>query len=224
MRRITPLGGYSKAADLPQLIPVFPLDGALLLPHGALPLNIFEPRYLNMIDDAMAGERIIGMVQTAPGGTPERPHLSGIGCAGRITSFSETGDGRYLITLTGVCRFETGEELNVRTPYRQVRAVYAPFEADLADAAIAPGADRRRFAKVLKLYLNHRDLDLDWETANAAPLEALVNSLSMGLPFTPPEKQALLEARSFGQRFEVLTTLLEIDAAEDGDDEPHSVQ
>jgi len=218
------MAGYLRTADLPQVIPVFPLDGALLLPGGELPLQIFEPRYLNMIDDAMAGDRIVGMVQTRPGGERARPALALVGCAGRITSYAETPDGRYLITLTGVCRFEIGEELNVRTPYRQVRAVYAPFEADLADAAIAPGADRRRFAKVLKLYLNHRDLDLDWETANAAPLEALVNSLSMGLPFTPPEKQALLEARSFGQRFEVLTTLLEIDAAEDGDDEPHSVQ
>jgi Lon protease-like protein len=216
--------GYRQTGDLPQVIPVFPLDGALMLPRADLPLQIFEPRYLNMVDDAMAGDRIVGMVQTRSGGDRARPGLAVVGCAGRITSYAETPDGRYLITLTGVCRFETGEELNVRTPDRQVRAVYAPFEADLADAAIAPGADRRRFAKVLKRYLNQRDLDLDWDTANAAPLESLVNSLAMGLPFTPPEKQALLEARSFGQRFAVLTTLLEIDAEEDGDDEPHSVQ
>jgi len=216
--------GYRHAGDLPQVIPIFPLDGALLLPRTELPLQIFEPRYLNMIDDAMAGDRIIGMVQTWPGGDRARPNLARVGCVGRITSYAETPDGRYLITLTGVCRFETGEELNVRTPYRQVRAAYAPFESDLADAAIAPGADRRKFARVLKGYLNHRDLDIDWETANAAPLEALVNSLAMGLPFEPAEKQALLEARTFSQRFEVLTALLEIDAADDDDDEPRSLQ
>jgi Lon protease-like protein len=218
------MAGYRNAGDLPQVIPVFPLDGALLLPRTELPLQIFEPRYLNMVDDAMAGDRVIGMVQTRPGGDRVRPNLAQVGCAGRITSFAETPDGRYLITLTGVCRFETGEELGVRTPYRQVRVDYTPFETDFADAAIALGADRRKFATALKRYLNHRDLDLDWETANAAPLEALVNSLAVGLPFDPAEKQALLEARSFGDRFDVLLALLEIDAAEDDDDEPRPMQ
>jgi Lon protease-like protein len=218
------MAGYRNAGDLPQVIAVFPLDGALMLPRTELPLQIFEPRYLNMVDDVMAGDRIIGMVQTRPGGDRIRPNLARVGCAGRITSFAETPDGRYLITLTGLCRFEAGEELSVRTPYRQVRADYAAFEADFADAAIAPGADRRKFANVLKRYLNHRDLDLDWETANAAPLEALVNSLAMGLPFNPAEKQALLEARRFRDRFDVLLALLEIDAAEDGDDEPRPLQ
>ena len=206
-------GGYRQAADLPQVIPIFPLDGALLLPRGELPLQIFEPRYLNMIDDVMAGDRIIGMVQTRQGGDRSRPNLGHVGCAGRITSYAETSDGRYLITLTGICRFETAEELNVRTPYRQIR-----LERRIA------GADRRRFSRALKRYLNHRELDIDWDTASKAPLEALVNSLSMGLPFDPAEKQALLEAGDFAKRFEVLTALLEIDAVEDGDDEPHSVQ
>ena len=114
--------GYRTLADLPQVIPVFPLDGALLLPGGVLPLQIFEPRYLNMIDDAMAGERMIGMVQTGGRADRARPGLARVGCAGRITRYSETGDGRYLIALTGVCRFETGEELALPTPYRQVRA------------------------------------------------------------------------------------------------------
>src|SRR5689334_6925314 len=123
--------GYRRTSDLPQLIPVFPLDGALLLPGGELPLQIFEPRYLNMIDDAMAGDRLIGMIQTK-GGKRSNPILAAVGCVGRITSYNETSDGRYLITLTGVCRFEPGEELNLRTPYRQVRAKYARFEADLA--------------------------------------------------------------------------------------------
>src|SRR5579863_9562822 len=118
--------GYHKVSDLPALIPVFPLDGALLLPGSQLPLQIFEPRYLNMIDDAMSGARLIGMIQTTPGGERIKPLLAGVGCVGRITSYAETGDGRYLITLTGVIRFETGEEAPRLTPYRQIRAIYAP--------------------------------------------------------------------------------------------------
>jgi Lon protease-like protein len=220
------MAGYRKTADLPQVIPVFPLDGALLLPGGDLPLQIFEPRYLNMVDDVMAGDRIIGMIQTRAGGDRERPRLANVGCAGRITSYAETSDGRYLITLTGICRFECGEELGIRMPYRQMRARYDRFEGDLAEgeAGDAPAAARDRFAKALKRYLNHRELDIDWETASTAPLEALVNSLAMGLPFEPAEKQALLEAPDLAGRFETLATLLEIDALEDGDDEGHSVQ
>jgi Lon protease-like protein len=220
------MAGYRRAADLPQMIPVFPLDGALLLPGGDLPLQIFEPRYLNMVDDVMAGDRIIGMIQTRPGGERSRPMLADVGCAGRITSYAETSDGRYLITLTGVCRFEPGEELSIRSPYRQVRARYDRFEGDLArdEQAQAAEAVRGRFAQALKRYLNRRELDIDWETAKSAPLEALVNSLAMGLPFEPAEKQALLEAPDLTARFETLATLLEIDAVDDGDDEGHSVQ
>jgi uncharacterized protein len=216
--------GYRRTSDLPQLIPVFPLDGALLLPGGELPLQIFEPRYLNMVDDAMAGDRLIGMIQTK-GGKRSNPILADVGCVGRITSYNETSDGRYLITLTGVCRFQPGEELNLRTPYRQVRARYDRFEADLDrdGEAVAPPAARARFAKALKRYLNLRELDIDWETANEAPLEALVNSLCMGLPFDPAEKQAFLEADGLTGRFEALTTLLEIDAG-DEDDGPHALQ
>jgi Lon protease-like protein len=217
--------GYRRAADLPQLIPLFPLDGALLLPGGELPLQIFEPRYLNMVDDVMAGDRVVGMIQTK-GGERSRPRLADVGCLGRITSYAETADGRYLITLTGICRFEPGEELNLRTPYRQARARYDRFEDDLdeADAEEAPQAIRDRFAKALKAYLNHRELDIDWETATTAPLEPLVNSLAMGLPFDRAEKQALLEAPALTDRFEALTTLLEIDCLDDGDDETHSMQ
>lgn len=218
--------GYRRAADLPQMIPVFPLDGALLLPGGELPLQIFEPRYLNMVDDVMAGDRVIGMIQTK-GGDRERPSLAGVGCLGRITSYAETADGRYLITLTGVCRFDAGEEIAIRTPYRQVRANYDRFEDDLAETdekTEAPGAVRDRFAHALKRYLNHRDLDIDWETATTAPLEPLVNSLAMGLPFEPAEKQALLEAPRLADRFEALTTLLEIDCLEDGDDDAPPMQ
>jgi Lon protease-like protein len=217
---------YRRIADLPQVIPVFPLDGALLLPGGDLPLQIFEPRYLNMIDDVMAGDRIVGMVQTKPGGDRTRPPLADVGCAGRITSYAETSDGRYLITLTGICRFEPGEELPIRAPYRQLRAAYDRFEADLSDneETEAMEAARDRFGRALKRYLNRRELDIDWETAAAAPLEALVNSLSMGLPFEPAEKQALLEAADLPGRFEALTVLLEIDSLEDGDDGAPSLQ
>jgi Lon protease-like protein len=218
--------GYRRAADLPQVIPIFPLDGALLLPGGDLPLQIFEPRYLNMVDDVMTGERVIGMIQTRAGGDRDRPKLAKVGCLGRITSYAETSDGRYLITLTGVCRFEAGEELSIPTPYRQLRARYERFEGDLSrdEEAMAAESVRSRFARALKRYLNNRELDIDWDTANSAPLESLVNSLAMGLPFEPAEKQALLEAQDLTGRFDALTTLLEIDSMEDGDDESHSVQ
>lgn len=217
--------GYRRAADMPQVVPVFPLDGALLLPGGELPLQIFEPRYLNMVDDAMAGDRVIGMIQTR-GGDRSRPTFADVGCLGRITSFAETADGRYLITLTGVCRFEPGEEIALRTPYRQVRARYDRFERDLTteEIATAPETVRDRFAQALQRYLNHRGLDIDWETATTAPLAPLVNSLAMGLPFEPAEKQALLEAADLAGRFEILTALLEIDCLEDGDDDNHSMQ
>lgn len=218
--------GYRRAEDLPQLIPVFPLDGAMLLPGGELPLQIFEPRYLNMVDDVMGGDRIIGMIQTRAGGDRARPNLAAVGCAGRITSYAETSDGRYLITLTGICRFEVGEELNIATPYRQLRVDYARYSHDLGETPQpeAGEAARARFLKALKSYLNRRELDVDWETAAAAPLEPLVNSLAMGLPFDPLEKQALLEADDLPGRFDALTTLLEIDAAEDSDDDSRSVQ
>jgi Lon protease-like protein len=205
------------SVDLPGVIPVFPLDSVLLPPRGLLPLNIFEPRYLNMIDDAMASDRIIGLVQTRPGGERERPSLARVGGAGRITSFAETQDGRYLITLTGVCRFRLGPELAAPTPYRQVRADYRPFEQDLAPPEDA-GVDRTLLLNALKLYLGRRNLEVDWRLAMDAPLDALVNSLSMALPFTPQEKQALLEAVTIADRVETMTILLRIEAAgEDGD-------
>jgi Lon protease-like protein len=217
--------GYQHVADLPPVIPVFPLDGALLLPGAGLPLNIFEPRYLNMVDDAMAGNRIIGMVQTLPGGPPERPALMSIGCAGRVTSYAETGDGRYIITLTGVCRFRIAEEAEVMTPYRQVRADFAPFERDLLEL---PGEDGARadpaFLGALRTYLARRGLALDWKTAEQAPPAALVTSLAMGLPFDPAEKQALLEAPTAEDRFEALFALLQIDGAIEPDDEPGRLQ
>ena len=209
--------GYVKASDLPQVIPVFPLGGAILLPRGQLPLNIFEPRYLNMVDDAMAGDRMIGLIQPA-GGPAHQPGLTAVGCAGRITSFAETSDGRYLITLTGVSRFRVAAELSSPTPYRQVRADFSDHEADLSPPQDGP-FDRPAFLAALKSYLERRQLEIDWDTADAAPREALVNSLSMALPFDPAEKQALLEACDLDVRAESLKALLQIDAAERGDDE-----
>jgi len=212
---------HVRAQDLPMVIPVFPLDGALLLPHTALPLNIFEPRYLAMVDEAMATERIIGMVQTRPGGDPERPSLQPVGCAGKITAFAETGDGRYLITLTGLSRFQTREELPALGPYRRVRADFTAFEDDLAAEEDAEeGFDRLRLLAALKAYLHRRAMDVDWAAAKDAPAEALVNSLAMALPFEPAEKQALLEAPSLAARRETLSALLEIDTDSMDEDGP----
>ena len=216
---------FKKAQDLPLVIPLFPLDGALLLPHAQLPLQIFEPRYIAMVDDAMSGERIIGMVQTK-GGDPERPVLQPIGCAGKITTFSETADGRYLITLTGVARFALKEELNPPTPYRQARVDFLAYKDDLKPIADdEDGFDRLRLLGALKDYLERRGLDVDWETAKAAPVEALINSLAMALPFDTAEKQALLEAPQLGERRDTLVALMEIDArAPLDEDQPQSVQ
>ncbi|MBO9707222.1 MAG: LON peptidase substrate-binding domain-containing protein [Caulobacter sp.] len=217
-------GTYRRADDLPLVIPVFPLDGALLLPGGQLPLNIFEPRYLNMFDDVMSGERIVGMVQTRIGGDLQRPALAPVGCAGRVTSFAETSDGRYLVTLTGVCRFRVGDELPAASPYRQVRADFSDFEADLAEGSPDPMAlaESTPLLEALRRYLDHRGLAIDWSSAEAAPSDALINSLSMALPFEPVEKQALLEAPTLADRRETLVALLEIDAA--GDDDDHTLQ
>jgi Lon protease-like protein len=219
-------GSYRRADDLPLVIPVFPLDGALLLPGGQLPLNIFEPRYLNMFDDAMSGERIIGMVQTRPGGDVERPNLAPVGCAGRVTSFAETSDGRYLVTLTGVCRFRVGDELPARGPYRQVRADFTAFETDLREGVpdSAATTDPSALLNALRRYLDHRGLAIDWSSAEAAPSDALINSLAMALPFEPVEKQALLEAPTLVERRETLVALLEIDAAAGDDEDPTMIQ
>jgi Lon protease-like protein len=213
-------GGYTRAADLPQLIPVFPLDQALLLPRGQLPLNIFEPRYLNMVDDVMGGDRIIGMLQTRKGGDRARPPLARIGCAGRITSYAETSDGRYLITLTGISRFKVTGELPVHTPYRQVRTDFEPFESDLQPPPEVPDAERTKLLAALKAYLDRRELDIDWTQASAAPVDGLVNSLAMALPFEETEKQALLEAAGLTERLDVLIAVMTMGAAEGDNGSP----
>lgn len=207
--------GYRKTAELPETLAVFPLAGALLFPRWSLPLNIFEPRYLNMIDDAMAGHRLIGMVQPA-GGTKQAPHLAGVGCAGRITSYSETEDGRYLINLTGVCRFRLDDELDVQTPYRQVHPVWTSFEGDLGEPDTDCLPDRTKLADALRKYVSTNQMEVDWDAVESAPLETLVNALAAGCPFSPMEKQALLEAPDLCGRCDALIALLDMDIS--GDD------
>jgi Lon protease-like protein len=208
--------GYHGLGDLPQTIGIFPLTGVLVLPRGELPLNVFEPRYLALVDAAMSGTRLIGMIQ--PVEHEERslkPPLSAIGCAGRIVSYRETEDGRYLISLRGVCRFRVVEELTATTPYRQVRADFAPFLEDLmtADDAYFP---RDRLIAALKDYLARRDMKADWKSVMSAPAEILVNALAMLCPFEPAEKQALLEAPSWPERVSTLVALLEMAGAPQG--------
>ena len=203
---------YTAIADLPPAIPVFPLRHALLLPRAALPLNIFEPRYLVMVEAALAGQRIIGMVQPT---VPERiapddaPPLEAVGCAGRIASFAEQPDGRYLVTLIGIIRFRVAAELAVTTPYRQVRADYADFAGDLVSGNGADAVDRTRLLKTLADYLEARNLTTDWDAVAGTDTETLVNALSMMSPFGAREKQALIEAGSLGRRSEVLIALTE---------------
>jgi len=209
---------YVHLGDMPATLPVFPLTGVLLLPRGLLPLNIFEPRYLAMIDAALADSRLIGMIQpTVHEEKNLRPPLSHVGCAGRITSFQETDDRRYVIALTGICRFAVGEELSVETPYRQIRADYAPFAGDLVENASAQDFPRDRLAVALRAYLTNRDLKADWESVMSAPAESLVNALSMTCPFEPAEKQALLEAKTLPERADTLVALLEMARLPDSD-------
>ena len=207
---------YRSTGDLPGMIPVFPLAGAILLPRGQLPLNIFEPRYLKMIDDAMRTERIIGMVQPdgeaailasqMPG---ETPPLCGIGCAGRITSWAETGDGRLVITLTGIARFRLHDELAAVTPYRQFNVSWDEFAGDLVAGEGQEEVSRERLPEILKEYLDTHGLQADWRAIKLSSNETLVNSLCTISPYGPREKQALLEARTLEDRNQMLIALTE---------------
>ncbi|MBP6011467.1 MAG: LON peptidase substrate-binding domain-containing protein [Alphaproteobacteria bacterium] len=198
-------------ADMPAVVPVFPLTDALLLPRGRLPLNIFEPRYLAMVDDAMRTTRVIGMIQPATTNDQLRkPPLYPVGCLGRITSWSETGDGRVLITLSGQLRFRIKAELKTTTPYRQVETDYTEFATDLEEPIDDQSIDRARLGHCLKNYLKQKNLDADWQSIERAPAEVLVNSLAMICPFNPAEKQALLEAPELSDRAQLLTTLIEM--------------
>lgn len=205
-------------SDLPGTIPVFPLPGALLLPRARLPLHIFEPRYLTMLDDALkTPQRLIGMIQ--PHGTNmEAKKLQSIGCAGRVTAFSETEDGRYMITLAGISRFRVLREVEGFAAYRRCDVSWDGFDRDLGNVETDPGFDRDSFFALLGRYFDAEDLQTDWDSLKDAEDELLINSLSMLCPFEPEDKQALLEAPSLETRRETLITLIEF-AMRGGDDE-----
>ena len=207
---------YRGSADLPEVIPVFPLPGALLLPRGQLPLNIFEPRYLEMIDDSLRdGHRLIGMIQPDPAhpGSEEKPTLFKIGCVGRITQIAESGDGRYLLQLTGVARFKVEEELKVATAYRQCRVTFVPFADDFVARKGEDDVDRKAVLEALTSFLKANNLKTDWHGVESAPNEALVNALAMMSPYGTPEKQALLEAPDLKSRAEILVAVTEMELA-----------
>lgn len=210
---------YLTAGDVPETLPIFPLAGALLLPGGQLPLNVFEPRYLAMFDAALAGNRLIGIVQpalTEPEAAldaQEAPALCQVGCIGRVTSWAETGDGRYIVSLGGVCRFRVIDEIAGHRPYRTVRI--APFIADLSSAQEESTVDRDGLLSAFRAYLEANKLEADWDSVKRASNLTLVNSLSMMSPFGPAEKQALLEAPDLKTRAETLVAITEILLARD---------
>lgn len=205
--------------DLPDVIPIFPLPGALLLPRARLPLHIFEPRYLTMLDDCMKTQtRLIGMIQPRQLPGTDKTALHAIGCAGRLTAFSETEDGRYMITLTGLSRFRLRHEVTGFTPYRRAEISWDGFERDRGGDEQDPGFDRDGFFDLLKRFLAARGLSTDWDSLTEADDELLINSLSMLCPFDPDDKQALLEAHSLANRRETLVTLMEF-AMRGGTDE-----
>jgi Lon protease-like protein len=200
---------YHKTSELPEVIPVFPLPGAMLFPRWELPLNIFEPRYLNMFDDAIRGDRIIGMIQSL-GGPRDRPNLARVGCAGRIIRYSETDDGRYLVTLSGICRFAVLKELPLQKGYRRVIPAWTQFEGDMVDATPAVAIDRERMVRALRSYFKLNQINANWEAIRDTPDDRLVTSLAMICPFAPSEKQALLECPDANERARVLTALMEM--------------
>ena len=202
---------------LPQVLAIFPLTGALLLPRGELPLNIFEPRYLAMVDDSLRdGHRLIGMIQPDVTHSPkdaEKPVLFHVGCVGRITQLAETGDGRYILELTGVARFKVLEEMTVLTAYRQCKVDYFPFIDDFTARKGEEAVDREALLEVLTDFLKANNLKVDWEGVESAPNEALVNALAMMSPYGPAEKQAMLEAPDLKTRAEILIAITEIGLA-----------
>jgi Lon protease-like protein len=212
---------YRSLKDLPSVVPVFPLSAALLLPNGRMPLNIFEPRYLQMIDEAMGGSRLVGMIQPQLDGALRQdgePEICQVGCLGRITSFAETGDGRYLIALQGVCRFRVAAELEVKTPFRQCKIM--PFAADLAEDQGGGEIDRTGLLRAFRAYLEAYELEADWDSVSRADNAMLVNALSMMAPYGAAEKQALLEAEDLKARAETLIAITEMALARRQDDGP----
>jgi len=198
------------ASALPEELPLFPLSGGILLPRARLPLNIFEPRYLAMVEDALGKGRLIGMIQPSKA-EEQQPFASlySVGCAGRITAFNETDDGRYLIVLTGVCRFRIAEEVSTSRLYRTVKPDWTPYLADL-DGYEATSVDREKLIDLLRVYFKKNAISVDWDVVQNAPNDVLLPTVIMICPFAPNEKQALLEAESFVARTSMLMTLLEM--------------
>ena len=201
-----------KPDELPSEIPIFPLSGALLLPNGQLPLNIFEPRYVALIEDALGADRYLGMIQPQDTGhkaVGDNNPLFDIGCLGRITEFNDPGDGRYEIVLTGVCRFTIARELDIRRGYRRVETCFDSFLDDL-DSGDAEITNRTALLAAMKTYFERRNLDADWDALDEIPDPVLVTTAAMGCPMKPEEKQLLLEARTLVNRAECLQTILEM--------------
>ncbi|KAA0969657.1 ATP-dependent protease [Aureimonas fodinaquatilis] len=211
---------YTRVEEVPETVPVLPLEGALLLPGGQMPLNIFEPRYVAMIDDAFASERVIGIIQPRLDGKQNGegdPELANIGCLGRISSLTETGDGRYLITLHGICRFRVVQEVAVDEPYRVCEV--SAFAADLDLGAGADDVNRDELLRSFRQYLEANQLEADWESVTRASNETLVNALSMMSPYGPAEKQALLEAPDLRTRAETLIAITEFALARESNED-----
>ena len=221
---------YNKPRDLPGSVRLLPLQGVILLPRSTLPLNVFEPRYLNMVDDALAGDRIIGVIQPhSSAGVSESPlgksfAIRSIGSFGRITAFSEANDGRCMITLSGIARFEIVEEARSDTPYRIAKVDMARFKTDLEHGRGEEAVDRKRLLKVLRSYLQAHDLSADWDSIERSSSELLINTLSVISPYGPEEKQALLEAPDLEARAKALMALAEMDLATRNDGSGTSVQ
>ena len=190
--------------DLPKKIPIFPLTGAVLFPKTQLPLNIFEPRYVQMLNAALATpHKLIGMIQPIAGSDNS---LKKVGCVGRVTSYNETDDHRYLITLNGIIRFEIENELDTTTQYRQVEVNYENFITDLKSEDVT-NVDRESLLKLIKKYLKNKSLLADWDIIQQTPTEQLINYSGVLVPFTPEEKQLLLEARTIMGRSRALEAL-----------------
>jgi Lon protease-like protein len=221
---------YRSASDLPNVLAVFPLRGAILLPRASLTLNVFEPRYLALVDHALAGTRLIGVVQPAPeAGDGESPQgkifpLRRVGCAGRITSFTESDDGRVVVALAGVARFRVGRDVDGEEPFRVCQVDFAPYGEDFVSGYGEDDVDRPRLIATLRSYLIANNLNADWERINGASTERLVNTLSILSPYGPEEKQCLLEARDLRARAEALVALAEMELAARDDGSGTSLQ
>lgn len=210
---------YRSIEELPNVLPLFPLGGGLLLPRRPMQLNLFETRYLAMLDDSLRGERLIGMIQPVGGDESKEtsPALLPIGCVGRIVQYAEIGDGRCFVTLMGVTRFHLGEEVDAMTPYRQAKADYGAFAADLTEGEGEQLVDRDALVEALRVYALSNGVEIDWADVKGASTESLVNGLSMMSPYGWREKQALLEAKDLKARAEMLVAIAQIEQARAGE-------